>query len=73
MPLLITDIIDFDDPTFHFPQNLGRKIAQMVGERPFEPYLRALLDWRRMAMAGVRSERLAQEEAAVDQAFDTTS
>jgi hypothetical protein len=68
-PLIITDIVDFDDRTFHLPENLGRHIAVMLDEKVFEPYLRMLLDLHRMDTAGVSSERLLQETLAVDKSF----
>ncbi len=59
--LIVMDIIDFDDHTFHTPQKIGRKIAQMLDDETiFKPYLDTLLDYRKMEMAGVSSEYLAQ-------------
>lgn len=67
--LITTDIIDFDDRTFHIMQNVGRRIAQMLDESKFEPYLRSLLDRLKMQEAGVSTEQLAQASLAIDQAF----
>lgn len=75
VPLLVTDIIDFDDRSFYIPQNVGRKIAQMLDDKgktlAFVPYFEALLDWRRMEMEGWRKERLEAEGSVVDSAFET--
>lgn len=68
-PLLVTDIIDFDNRAFHIPQNLGRYIAQMLGEDNFEPYFHALHDWRQKEMIGFSPDRLTDEALAIDQFF----
>lgn len=67
--LIVTDIIDFNNPTFHIMQNVGREIAKMLDENRFEPYLRALLDRRKMQEIGVSPEQLAQASLAIDLAF----
>ncbi|MCP4524793.1 MAG: tetratricopeptide repeat protein [Aestuariibacter sp.] len=68
-PLYIADIIDFDDRTYHLSQNVGRKIAQMLGKKTFEPYLRGLRDYRKMEMAGISAERVTREGQAIDLTF----
>lgn len=65
--LRVLDIIDFDDRNFHIPQNVGRRIAAVLSEEAFEPYIRGLLDWRRMEMAGVSPEGLEQQSKRVSQ------
>jgi tetratricopeptide (TPR) repeat protein len=67
--LLVANIIDFDDRAFHFAGNVGRKIAQMLDKETFEPYLRRLIDRRKMEEAGVSRERLIQEYDAIDREF----
>jgi tetratricopeptide (TPR) repeat protein/Cdc6-like AAA superfamily ATPase len=67
--LSVTDIIDFDDRAFHHPINVGRRIAEMLGEENFEPYLRRLIDQRKMEKAGVSRERLVQESLAIYEEF----
>jgi ABC-type sugar transport system substrate-binding protein/tetratricopeptide (TPR) repeat protein len=67
--LVVTDILDFDNLALHSPQNLGRRIAEMLGEEAFEPYLQALLDLRKMEAGGVSLDRLTKEQRAVDQVF----
>jgi len=70
IPLIVTDIIDLDNRTYHISQNVGRRIAQMMGEeKTFAPYLRGLLDYRKMKMAGVSVERVDREERVVEQTF----
>jgi len=68
-PLLVTDTIDFDDRSFHISENVGRRIAAMLGESAFEPYLRRLTDYRKMQMTGISQERLTQESLAANIAF----
>lgn len=67
--LLVADIIDFDDRTFHLPENLGRGIAERLGNESFAPYLQRLLDHYKMKMADVSPERLKEEIQAVDKLF----
>ncbi len=67
--LMITDIIDFDDQSLQSSINIGRKIASMMGETQFEPYLRMLMDHRKMELAGVSMERLEQETINLNRVF----
>jgi ABC-type sugar transport system substrate-binding protein/tetratricopeptide (TPR) repeat protein len=67
--LLVADIIDFDDRTYHVPSNIERRIAQMLGENAFEPYLRSLADYRKMEMADVSQEQLTQMSTRIAQVF----
>lgn len=67
MPLLVADIIDFDDRSLHLSENVERRIARRLGEKAFEPYFRALLDWRKMEAAGVSLEALEQQEERIRQ------
>jgi tetratricopeptide (TPR) repeat protein len=67
--LIITDIIDFDDYTYHISQNVGRRIAQMTDEAVFEPYLRGLVDYRRMEESNISRERLTDEGKRINQVF----
>ncbi len=67
--LLVANIIDFDDQAFHIPLNVEYKIAQELGENYFQPYLRALWDWRKMEAAGLSGERLSSERERTEQAF----
>lgn len=69
IPLLVTEIIDFHNPAFHVPQSVGCAIARMVSEKIFGPYLRVLLNWRRMEMKGEGLEQLKQTQMAVNQTF----
>ena len=67
--IFITDIIDFDDQAFHIPLNIERKIAHMLGENHFQPYLQALWDWRKMEASGLSTQRLATERAKIREIF----
>lgn len=60
-PLLLADIIDFDDLALQLPENVERRLAQSLDERAFEPYLRTLLDRRKMEAAGVSLETLEEQ------------
>ncbi len=68
---MLAYIIDFDNPTFHLPQNLGRAIAKMLSQEAdiFQSYLEGLMDLRQMEVAGISQKRLAQENLAVNRAF----
>ncbi len=65
----VTDIIDFDDQNCLNPEKMSRKIATMLDQKVFESFLRAQVDYHKMRVAGVSSERLNQESLAVNQIF----
>ena len=67
--LLVAGILDFDDLRWHIPENIGQQIADWLDPPVFEPYLRALMDWRKMEMADVSPQRLTQERLIVNQMF----
>jgi tetratricopeptide (TPR) repeat protein len=67
--LTVTEIIDFDDRTFHIPQIVGRKIADQLDINAFDPYLRGLVDVRSMEVAGYSSEALLEQGLAVERIF----
>ena len=67
--LLVTNILDFDNRVLHLPENLERQIAQQLDEATFEPYLRNLLDWRKMEAVGVSREGLEKQSQRVRQMF----
>lgn len=69
IPLRVSNIIDFEDLALHKLQNVGCTLAHMLGEKIFEPYLRVLLNWRRMEMSGVGLEQLTLMARAVNQTF----
>jgi tetratricopeptide (TPR) repeat protein len=58
--LIMTEMLDFDDRTLHVSENVGTKIAHMLDETIFEPYLRVVMDYHKMERAGVSYERLIQ-------------
>lgn len=70
-PLKITEIVDFNDHHFHIPQNWGHRIAHMLDEETFEPYLRRLRDLRKMELAGVSYKRLDKEISILNETFIT--
>lgn len=67
--LIVTDIVDFDDYAYHISQNVGRRIARMTDEVIFAPYLRGLVDFRRMEEGNISRERLADEGKRINQIF----
>ncbi len=69
VPVFVSDRIDFQDPALHMVQNIGCKVAFMLGEKLFEPYLRVLLNWRRMEVSGEGIEHLSQASLAVNRTF----
>ncbi len=68
-PLIFTDILDLDDPLLHIPQNFGHTVANMLDKDIFEPYIQALVDLRRLEMAGIAPQKLARENLPTQRAF----
>lgn len=66
---MVASIISFEDIVFHIPQHITQKIAQMVNERIFEPYLRVLVDWYALKHTRVSSEQLHWALIAAQQTF----
>lgn len=69
IPLLIPDSIDFENPALRKLHNLGCKVAHALGKELFAPYLRVLLNWRRMELSGAGIEQLHHASLAVNQTF----
>ncbi len=74
--IIVTEIIDFDDDSFHNPKNLLHKIAEISDEKKFEPYFRVLSELRNMEKADSISERvlrtfLEKHEQAFTDCFRT--
>lgn len=73
MHLLVANIVDFDERTFHFPLSLRIKTAQVLNEkhsgRDFDKYLQSVRDVRKMRASGVSEDRLAQEMKETENAF----
>jgi hypothetical protein len=67
--LLVTDILDFDDRTNHIPQNVGRRIAQMLGIQFFKSYLRGLREYQMLEQADVHYARLQEAKTLNNQSF----
>lgn len=66
-PLLVSDIIDFDDRTLHVIENVERRIMQNLGAEAFEIYSRKLLDWHKIKQARVSTEELDEQRKQVRQ------
>jgi len=66
---LVTEVIDFDDLAFHIPENVTRKISNMLDPKSFIPYFQAELDYRKIQSIGVSPERLEEEKQRVNQKF----
>ncbi|MDY6876878.1 MAG: tetratricopeptide repeat protein [Chloroflexota bacterium] len=64
---LLVTMLDFDDPDLRVPENIGRRLAMLLGEDTFRPYLRRLMDWHRMKAADVSPERLKTEGDSIRQ------
>jgi tetratricopeptide (TPR) repeat protein len=69
MPLLVTDILDFNNLSLHKAQNIECRISHMVSGRVFDPFTRVLLNWRKMELAGAVEEELAHSSHAINQTF----
>jgi|GEM_PF-1749023 len=69
IPMLIGQIVDFDDPFVQGEGGFRRRVVQAVGEQYFREYLDKVVDWRKMEQAGVSSARLMAEHEAIHRAF----
>jgi len=67
--LIVTEILDFDDISLLIPENMRRKISQMLGQEHFTSYLRSEVDYRKIQVVGVSTERLEEEKERVRQIF----
>ena len=67
--LELTEILDFDNYTYHIMENIGRQIAFMLDKKVFEPYLQWLLEYRKLEKAGLGVDRLNKEMAEGDWTF----
>ncbi|MDM8521331.1 tetratricopeptide repeat protein [Anaerolineales bacterium HSG6] len=69
--LLVGNIIDFDDQVYHIARNVRYRIAQILGERAFEPYLQKLLQLRLLKVKGMSKRFLQQEFELINHDFVT--
>jgi tetratricopeptide (TPR) repeat protein/uncharacterized membrane-anchored protein YhcB (DUF1043 family) len=73
----VAKTIDFDDVAVQGVGSLSRRIVKVLGDTHFEPYLRAIKDWRKMESVGVSTEKLNQEaeniHAALVDGFNSLS
>jgi len=67
--IITTEIIDFDDKSYHISENIGEKIARMLDKTIFEPYFIALMDYHKMEIAGVSAEALRNKFEEGNQIF----
>ncbi|MCP4107085.1 MAG: ATP-binding protein [Desulfobacteraceae bacterium] len=65
----VTDIFDFDDQKFLSPENMSRKIADIIDQETFEPFLTAQIDYYKMQAAGVSHEKLKEESLNLNRKF----
>ncbi|MDM8528285.1 tetratricopeptide repeat protein [Anaerolineales bacterium HSG24] len=69
--LLVGNIIDFDDQAYHIARNVRYRIAQILGEQAFEPYLQKLLQLHHLRAKGISQRHLQQEIELINQNFVT--
>lgn len=67
--LVVTDIIDYDDPSLHIPLNLGIKMARMLDDEVFKPYLEEVLNLRKMEAGDVGEERLKKQQEELNKIY----
>ena len=67
--LFISNIFDFDDPSFHILRNFRSIFAELLDPQSFRPYLIALNDFRKMEIANMSPERLNEEIETIDRIF----
>ena len=60
--LIVTEILDFDDSSLHIPLNFGIKMARMLDEDAFKPYLQEVINLRKMEEGNVTEERLQRQQ-----------
>jgi tetratricopeptide (TPR) repeat protein len=63
------DIIDLDSRAYYNSQSIVDGVAQLLDPGAFEAYRNARLAVRRMELAGLSHERLAQQAAIAEKAF----
>jgi tetratricopeptide (TPR) repeat protein len=66
-PLLVAQIIDFDDRTLHVVENIERQIMRNLSAEAFDIYSQQLHDWYKMKVADVSAEALAEKDQQVRQ------
>ena len=71
-PLIVSNIIDFDNRRFYLSENLENEIANLLKEDNFKAYFEALQDERKMKAAGVSVASLAKKREETQEAFRTS-
>lgn len=69
LKLCVTDILDFDDRANLIPQNVGCRIAQMLGAQFFKSYFRGLEIYQQYEKAGIHYARLQEAEKNNNETF----
>ncbi|MGB0384093.1 MAG: tetratricopeptide repeat protein [Ardenticatenaceae bacterium] len=72
IPLLVTDILDFDERSLHLAENIESQMASQLDKQAFGPYLHRLVDLRKIAAAGVSAQTLKEDSERVQQLFIET-
>lgn len=67
--LLVTDIIDFDDRANLIPENVRKKITEMLGADHFSRYITAVKQLRTMEKEGLSGDRLREKKKEVRTIF----
>ncbi len=67
----VAEIVDFDDPSLRNPENMHRKIGNMLDPNTFKPFLRDQVDYHTMQRAGVSPEGLERKKSEINQSFAT--
>ena len=67
--LIISDVIDFDDPGLRSSKNMGHHIARSLGEENFEAYFQAQREYQKMQLANISPDELARERLNINKTF----
>lgn len=68
-PLIVTPIIDFDDPELQFIENINRNLLNTLGKDHFETYLNDLVTYSRELKKELPEKRKKEELAKLSQSF----
>lgn len=67
--IFITEIIDFDDPSYQIVGNVEHRLAHLLGGNDFDDYRRRLKDLRIIEKTNVGPETLANHREGIKNAF----
>jgi tetratricopeptide (TPR) repeat protein len=65
----ITNIFDFDDSALHLTENVFTRIAEELDRRKFEPYLKKLIDYKKIQTIDISREQLIELKEALEASF----